>query len=661
MAAGGQESTEAPAGAVDAGASVLAVLGLLALALCVVLAVLSLSSRRSEVDRAEATTAAERRAGTVAVLLRDVEAAVEQADPACGGIDDATGTLMVRCVPPDATTLDDPPPGVPADLLADPAVRTAEVQARDRGVAVLSAPTSGAAPTAVVVAAWYATGPAGDERSRQPDERSIGARRDTLAHYVVAVLDPAALLGTLDGWQLADAGTTLAGDARLDGSSVDAELAAFDRRWTVSTTVRDTGPWRPGLLAVALLGLLAAALLGLADRRRRRMAVEQAVLARRSARRADAIRTLAGVVQRSRDLDETLPGLAVQLADELDLAGFSLAVATGGAGEREVFVHGTPPDRGVRPVPGRSGPLPAGQTLALDLRRAERSIAVLRVRADRALSPEETDVVDVAAELITSTIVAVRSIEQQQEAVDRLEALDELKTAFLGLASHELRTPATAIAGLASLLAERWDELGEQDRRVFAQRIATNADALNVLVQDLLDFARLERGDIALALAPVDLSAAVEVVLERLDTVWGSHGVERRLDPDVWVWGDVNAIERIVTNLVSNAVKFSPEGESVTVTVAHAAGRARLVVDDAGPGVPPDEREKIFVRFFRGSGDAVVRTRGVGIGLSVVQDFVTQMGGDVRVEESPEGGARFVVELPVHDRRREEERDAAST
>jgi signal transduction histidine kinase len=299
--------------------------------------------------------------------------------------------------------------------------------------------------------------------------------------------------------------------------------------------------------------------------------------------------------------------------------------------------------------------------VALDLHRADRSIAVLRAAAGRELDAEALELLEVAGEMITSTIVAGRSIEQQQEAVHRLESLDELKTTFLGVASHELRTPATAISGLATLLASRWDALSEDDRRAFASRIATNADALNALVQDLLDFARLERGDLELALAPVELSDTVDRVLTRLDGVWGSHGVVRAIQPGLVVLGDVNAIERIVTNLISNAVKFSPTDADVSVTVEADDGRARLLVDDSGPGVPEGERDKIFVRFFRGAGDAVVRTRGVGIGLSVVQDFVAQMGGTVRVEDSPLGGARFVVELDALDRSRVEERDAATT
>src|SRR3546814_14084633 len=133
--------------------------------------------------------------------------------------------------------------------------------------------------------------------------------------------------------------------------------------------------------------------------------------------------------------------------------------------------------------------------------------------------------------MITSTIVSGRSLEQQQEAVARLEALDELKTTFLGVASHELRTPATAISGLASLLASRWDALREQDRRAFSTRIAPYAYALNAPVPDLPSLARPDRVHLRLALAPADLDAPVAQALGRPDSLGGSHSALRSVHP----------------------------------------------------------------------------------------------------------------------------------
>ena len=665
MAAAGADPTAA-----DGSGSVplLAVLGLVLLGACVLVAITSLTDRRDDLLEQEAETAAERHAGEIAVALRDIEASVEHLDPSlCAAEPELSAVEAVRpteprprgaelfCLPVDDTR--EPPVAIDR---ADPSHRVALAQSRDLGVAVLSAPSPEVPP--IVASPIYAVG---GRLSLLPSDRRVPVRRAELAGHVVAVIDVAELLGEDSDWDLTDAGTLLgrAGSTAAPNSEdqVSADVVALERRWTVSGPVPAPPVFPRTVIVVAVLGTLGAALLGLADRQRRLASRAGVVAMAQAEQRGSAIRTLTGIVQHSQGLDQVLPALAVQLSDELGLDGLSLAVTTAAGVERAIFTHATRPDASVRPGNRRPDRVRPGATVALDLHRAERSIAVLRVVAGRELDAGALELLEVAAELITSTIVAGRSIEQQQEAVNRLESLDELKTTFLGVASHELRTPATAISGLATLLATRWDALTEDDRRAFASRIATNADALSALVQDLLDFARLERGDLQLALAPVVLSDAVDGVLDRLDGVWGSHGVTRAIDPDIEVLGDVNALERIVTNLVSNAVKFSPADADVSVSVHEQDGRALLLVDDAGPGVPAEEGEKIFVRFFRGAGDAVVRTRGVGIGLSVVQDFVGQMGGSVRVEDSPLGGARFVVELDVLDRSRVEERDAATT
>ncbi|HEX4903053.1 MAG TPA: HAMP domain-containing sensor histidine kinase [Acidimicrobiales bacterium] len=541
-------------------------------------------------------------------------------------------------------------------VLTEDSTAGALARARDQIETVLSPPTAG---RSLLAAPLYRR--VGGIVHR-PSEPSLETAREELAGHLVALVDARALLGeTGQGWQVTDGGTVLAGPDAFEGSTASADVVALDRRWVLTRPV-DLPSWaRVDVLAVAALALLGVVLLGAADRRRRGDIEQHEDDARRAEARAAVVASLAGIVQQSADLDEILPALAVRLSDELGLAGLSLSAATPAGEQRQLFVHGTPPDLDVSPAVLREGVVGRGETFALDLHRADRSIAVLRVVAGVPLEATALGVLRLAGEMVTSTIVASRSIEQQQEAVRRLESLDELKTTFLGVASHELRTPATAISGLATLLAQRWEDLGDGERQTFAERIATNANALNTLVQDLLDFARLERGDLRLVQEPVDLSATVVGLLERLSSVWSEHRVEPRIDDDVAVLGDPSALERVVTNLVSNAIKFSPPGETVTVTVREAGGSALLVVDDAGPGVPEHERDKIFVRFFRGTDDAVVRTRGVGIGLSVVQDFVAQMGGAVRVEDSPAGGARFVVELPVLDRARQEVRDVAPT
>ena len=603
-----------------------------------------------ESSRAEAEAGAARTATEIATRVAD---AVEEVEAAAVGRRVApSGDVTVDVFEPG-----DPPRAVAPDVIDDQNVRTALARARDTATMVMSSPTRTEPASVVIVRPLYRRAD-GDGFFVSRDD-STAERRGLLTRYAVGVVHVGRLLPEdASDHRVVDGDTVLAGPAGGTFSAAE-DVRMFDRRWEVAAPV--TRPASDGLLLV--LGLTAAAALAvaLAFRSWRRAVLDQAEAALRARHQAEAVITYAGVVQESHDLGEVIPAVAVQLSDRLDLAGVSVSVAIGDGRSREIFVFGEAPDRTAEPAHMLPTTVDAGSTVAVHLRRAERSIGVLRVRCGRDLDAADLDQLRIAAELMTSTVVASRSLEQQQDAVDRLRALDELKTAFLGTASHELRTPVTAISGFAFMLSERWDTLSDQDRKVFADRIASNSRTLDALVQDLLDFARLERGSMQLMLEEVDLAAVADRVLDRLSPVWSDHVIERHIDPGTVIVGDVPAIERVITNLVSNAVKFSPAGTTVAVRV-EGGERVRLIVDDQGPGVPALERERIFVRFFRGVGEAVLRTSGVGIGLSVVKDFVSQMGGQIDVEDNPTGGARFVVsfdrvEAPVT----REERDVAST
>lgn len=603
-----------------------------------------------ETSRAEAEAEAARSATEIATRVAD---AVDEVDAAAVGR---------RAVPSGDVTLGvlepgEVPSGIAPEVIQDESVRTALARARDTATMVMSSPTRTEPASVVIVRPLYRRAD-GDGFFVSPDE-STAERRELLTRYAVGVVHVDRLLPEEGSdHRVVDGDTVLAGPSSGTFSAAQ-DVRMFDRRWEVTAPV--ARPASDGLLLVLGLTVAAALAVALAFRSWRRAVLDQAEAALRARHQAEAVITYAGVVQESHDLGEVIPAVAVQLSDRLDLAGVSVSVAIGDGGSREIFVFGEAPERAVEPAHVLPTAVAGGDTVAVHLRRAERSIGVLRVRSGRGLDPADLDQLRIAAELMTSTVVASRSLEQQQDAVDRLRALDELKTAFLGTASHELRTPVTAISGFAFMLSERWDTLSEQDRKVFADRIASNSRTLDALVQDLLDFARLERGSMQLVLEEVDLAGVADRVLDRLAPVWSDHVIERQIEPETWIVGDVPAIERVITNLVSNAVKFSPAGSTVAVRV-EGDGRVRLVVDDQGPGVPALERERIFVRFFRGVGEAVVRTSGVGIGLSVVKDFVSQMGGQIDVEDNPTGGARFVVsfdrvEAPVN----REERDVAST
>jgi signal transduction histidine kinase len=139
----------------------------------------------------------------------------------------------------------------------------------------------------------------------------------------------------------------------------------------------------------------------------------------------------------------------------------------------------------------------------------------------------------------------------------------------------------------------------------------------------------------------------VRQTVESLSPLLGSHELVLDADATVMAWADPVAVERILANLVSNAAKYSPTDTTVTITVAAEDGVARLVVSDQGPGIPAEERKRIFARFYRLTTPEAVRSRGAGIGLAILRDFADRSGARVTVDDAPGGGARFTIDFPT--------------
>ena len=235
----------------------------------------------------------------------------------------------------------------------------------------------------------------------------------------------------------------------------------------------------------------------------------------------------------------------------------------------------------------------------------------------------------------------VRMLGTAQDITER-KRIDELRDSILSTISHELRTPLTAIIGFSITLKERGLRIAEQTREEMIAGLATQARKLDRLLSDLLDVDRLRRGFVQPSFRETDLGALVEHVASGYAAP--THAIEVQASPVV-AEVDAPKVERIVDNLLANAVNHTPPGTSIFVGVAAADGGALITVDDDGPGVAAAEREAIFGIFTRGSGDSYVP--GTGIGLSLVSQFAELHGGRVWVEESSSGGASFRVFLPA--------------
>ena len=257
-------------------------------------------------------------------------------------------------------------------------------------------------------------------------------------------------------------------------------------------------------------------------------------------------------------------------------------------------------------------------------------------------------VLDVTARHIAEEERA-RLLVREQEARREAEAANRLKDEFIATVSHELRTPLTSILGYAIMLRDG-SIIGAEASRA-TEIIERNARAEARLVGDLLDLSSIMTGKLRLNTRRVELAALVEAAIDSARPTARAQGV--RLHADLGqgpceVTGDPERLQQIVWNLISNAIKFTPEGGDVEVSLARAGAAAELRVSDTGQGITPEFLPFVFDRFRQADGSSTRRHGGLGLGLALVRHLVELHGGTVRAESGGEGaGATFTVGLPL--------------
>jgi two-component system sensor histidine kinase KdpD len=276
----------------------------------------------------------------------------------------------------------------------------------------------------------------------------------------------------------------------------------------------------------------------------------------------------------------------------------------------------------LRLVPGAAEPQPGERAYPVG------SVATLLV--DERLMPDGA-----AAERLLPALAALFAVHREALEAEALRRSDQLKTALLRAVSHDLRSPLTAILASAGALTNDELALDAADRAELAEAIRVEAQRLDRVVADLLDLSRLQAG----AAEPHrELWSADELVSQAVGT---NERVRVELDeeaPPVRVDGP--QIERVLANLVDNALKYSPPGSPVVVRVEHGATELRIHVIDRGPGVRAEERETLFKAFERGTNGA----RGAGLGLAIARGFTEANGGSLWAQDDPTGG-HFVLAL----------------
>ncbi|GAB2628154.1 hypothetical protein GCM10027270_14550 [Nocardioides ginkgobilobae] len=244
----------------------------------------------------------------------------------------------------------------------------------------------------------------------------------------------------------------------------------------------------------------------------------------------------------------------------------------------------------------------------------------------------------------------VAALEKERTAVERLRALDEAKNEFVSTVSHELRTPVTSIVGYTEMLQDGTVVDPLPDQLPLFDTIARNGQRLIVLCNDLLTLAGLDSESITWEAEQVDLGEVLCAVEESVAPLVADRDLEllvERPDSPAVVVGDPAQLERVVLNLVTNAIKFTEDGGVVRARVEVSGDEVVLTVTDTGIGIPTEEQDNLFQKFFRSSTAQKEAIQGTGLGLSIVSAIVSAHGGTIRVRSAHLEGATFTVRLPV--------------
>jgi signal transduction histidine kinase len=237
---------------------------------------------------------------------------------------------------------------------------------------------------------------------------------------------------------------------------------------------------------------------------------------------------------------------------------------------------------------------------------------------------------------IAGRIFAFRDISSEH-------VVEQMKSDFVSTVSVELRTPLTSIYGFAQTLLREDVAFGDTERRTFLEFIARESERLTAIVDALLNVARLDTGDLNVALEATDVGRVVDAALTTVEDA-GSHRLVAEVEAALAAHADPDKLRQVIDQLLSNAVKFSPPGGKVVVTARKLDEAVEVAVLDEGSGVPAAERERIFSKFYKaGEGQG----RGTGLGLFIAQGLVQEMGGRIWVDSEEGKGARFAFVLPL--------------
>lgn len=293
---------------------------------------------------------------------------------------------------------------------------------------------------------------------------------------------------------------------------------------------------------------------------------------------------------------------------------------------------------------GEIGPGAAGAFIA-----EAGGVSISAIPRAHSLSSEDRAVLEALLTGLATAIDRVR-LEEQARSAEVAAEVDRARTGFLTAVTHNLRTPLASIRAASSTLLAPDLRLDEADRRELLDTIYSESDRLERQVAKILAVSRIRSGGLEPERVSVDLVECAQVALRRLRPLESGHMMSLDISDDVPdLFLDPAMVDQVLLNLLENALAYAPAGTPIEIIGRRSGGIVELRVVDHGPGVDPADRERIFGEFVRAS--ARPEAEGTGLGLAIVRAVVELQGGKVAVEDTPRGGATFVVSWPVAHRR----------
>jgi two-component system sensor histidine kinase KdpD len=281
--------------------------------------------------------------------------------------------------------------------------------------------------------------------------------------------------------------------------------------------------------------------------------------------------------------------------------------------------------------------------LAIPIVRRGQGIGLLEIDSTLPAAFDQGDV-----ELLSTVVRALAGPVELASRYEDERRANALREAFIGVISHELRTPITTIYGLSKMLRQRLDSLSAEVRNQAIEDVEAEADRLYRLVEDLLVLSRAERGRVEISSDPIVIAHVLRRAVESEAARWPTRRFGLNVDgPLALVLGEETYIEQILRNLLTNAAKYSPGGTSVQVTAVTEDGEVVVRVLDEGMGIPEGDPGELFELFYRAP-NASRQAAGAGIGLFVCRQLVEAMSGRIWARNREEGGAEVGFALPVH-------------